>query len=71
LDIVRKNDIYGCGKDNAASSNSSPGVNNTTMEMDDDTSLKLSVKLGALLRHLNQLRQGDSMMEKCVVFSQL
>ncbi|CAG8507063.1 1873_t:CDS:10 [Funneliformis mosseae] len=64
LDIVRKNDNV-CDNKNIASS-SSPGA---AMEF-DDASLKLSAKLGALLRHLNQLRQGNKMTEKCVVFSQ-
>ena len=47
----------------------SSSANNNVME--DDASLKLSTKLEALLRHLNQIRQEDKMTEKCVIFSQL
>ncbi|CAB4394187.1 unnamed protein product [Rhizophagus irregularis] len=64
LDINKKND------EKAASSNTNDENNDMSTFDESDANLKLSAKLGALLRRLNNLRQDNKMTEKCVIFSQ-
>jgi hypothetical protein len=70
LDISKRVDNNERNKDKTTSDVSS-SANSNEMSTDDDSNLKLSAKLEALLRHLNQLRQDNKMTEKCVIFSQL
>jgi hypothetical protein len=57
-----ENDLLDINKNNEATSGA-------LIASDDDSSLKLSAKLGALLRHLNQLRQEDECCQRNVLFS--
>ena len=68
---ITENDLLEISKkiDGNEQDRASPSADNDMS--DNDSSLKLSVKLKALLRHLNQLRQNNIMTEKCVIFSQL
>jgi DNA repair protein RAD5 len=65
---ITENDLLDINKSNETTSSNDKSDD---MSTDDDSSLKLSTKMVALLRHLNQLRQDDKMTEKCVIFSQL
>jgi hypothetical protein len=72
LDISKKNDEKTAS---GASSNTNDNDDDKDKEVttfeENDANLKLSAKLGALLRKLNNLRQENKMTEKCVIFSQL
>ncbi|GES74249.1 DNA repair protein rad5 [Rhizophagus clarus] len=67
LDISKKNEEK---PSSGTSSNTNDNDNDMTTFEESDANLKLSAKLGALLRKLNNLRQENKMTEKCVIFSQ-